>query len=427
MNWCGINQVLTHFSLLKKRGYILGKHLLWITQNYFPQRGGMAQSCDRIVTGLRRKGWSIDLVYLSSRWSETKVQTKRGGQDIRFPVGADLSHSLNELWCALPRFSNETYEGVIAFGGNLPVIAGPIFSAWIGAPLIVLIRGNDFDTAVFDPKRILTLERALLASSCAISVSHEKVPKIQSLWPTVRAEWVPNGIDLSTWSSIPSDFEQATQLRQSLQLEVYEEASERRKLLIGMFGHLKRKKGGELFLRALQSASLLDQVQLLIMGDLDPVMEETLSELEELKVHHLPFTERYELLPYYLACDFVALPSFYDGMPNVMLEAAALGIPLIASTAGGMGDVLIDGVHGFLFHPGHLEGCIKALLRAQNTSQKELNELKVACQTLVQEQLTVDLELSRYHDLLTDVITHHTRTSPAPLTLKESLNESKTH
>ena len=35
-----------------------------------------------------------------------------------------------------------------------------------------------------------------------------------------------------------------------------------------------------------------------------------------------------------------------------MLEAAALGVPLLASRAGGMADVLIDERHGFLFERG---------------------------------------------------------------------------
>ena len=48
----------------------------------------------------------------------------------------------------------------------------------------------------------------------------------------------------------------------------------------------------------------------------------------------------------------MAIPSFYDGLPNVLVEAAALGVPMVASRAGGMADVLEDGETAFLFDPG---------------------------------------------------------------------------
>ena len=69
----------------------------------------------------------------------------------------------------------------------------------------------------------------------------------------------------------------------------------------------------------------------------------------------LPFLDRFELLTVYAACDVVALPSFYDGLPNVALEAAALGIPLLASDAGGLADLVDDRI-GFPFAAGDAHG-----------------------------------------------------------------------
>ena len=36
---------------------------LWLTETYPPSRGGMAQSCDRIVRGLRRRGVLVDVLH----------------------------------------------------------------------------------------------------------------------------------------------------------------------------------------------------------------------------------------------------------------------------------------------------------------------------------------------------------------------------
>ena len=80
-------------------------------------------------------------------------------------------------------------------------------------------------------------------------------------------------------------------------------------------------------------------------------MEAWLAE-HELEHTALPFLDRYELLPWYAACDFIAIPSFYDGLPNVLVEAAALGVPLIASRVDGMADVLTDGETALPVRPG---------------------------------------------------------------------------
>ena len=133
--------------------------------------------------------------------------------------------------------------------------------------------------------------------------------------------------------------------------------------MLGLFGQLKAKKGGVFLLDALQRSGVADQFHLLLAGWMEPDMEAWLAGHE---IDHtvLPFLDRYELLPWYAACDWIAIPSFYDGLPNVLVEAAALGIPMVASRVDGMADVLSDGETAFLFAPGDEARCAWALQRA---------------------------------------------------------------
>jgi UDP-glucose:(heptosyl)LPS alpha-1,3-glucosyltransferase len=55
-----------------------------------------------------------------------------------------------------------------------------------------------------------------------------------------------------------------------------------------------------------------------------------------------------DTLPYYLAADFLVHPSYYDSCSLVLLEAAACGLPVIASLENGAAELLTDGVEGFL-------------------------------------------------------------------------------
>lgn len=57
-----------------------------------------------------------------------------------------------------------------------------------------------------------------------------------------------------------------------------------------------------------------------------------------------------------------ALPSYAEGMPMGLLEAMAAGMPVIASPVGGMPEVVVDGVTGFLAAPGDI-ATLERLLR----------------------------------------------------------------
>jgi glycogen synthase len=57
----------------------------------------------------------------------------------------------------------------------------------------------------------------------------------------------------------------------------------------------------------------------------------------------------------------VVLPSRYEPFGIVALEAAAAGAPLVASTAGGLAELVVDGVTGLSVTPGDVEGIAAAV------------------------------------------------------------------
>jgi glycosyltransferase involved in cell wall biosynthesis len=71
------------------------------------------------------------------------------------------------------------------------------------------------------------------------------------------------------------------------------------------------------------------------------------------RLHSAGYTERPQ--EYFAAADVCCLPSFREGFPTSMLEAAAAGVPAIGSRIYGITDAVVDGETGLLFEAGNVE------------------------------------------------------------------------
>ncbi|WP_433333190.1 glycosyltransferase family 4 protein [Spirillospora sp. CA-294931] len=359
--------------------------ILWLTEHYAPSQGGMAQSCDRIVRGLRGAGAEIDVAHLTRRDRPWGVAREQGGRLLAAPLGDDPENAMRRLLTVVGR---ESYTHVVAFGGTYAILAAPVLAAFLKAPLVTLLRGNDIDIGAFSMRRRGALADALRASGRVCLVARSQGPLVTALVPEARVTWVPNSVDTADWRILPSERERAREWRAA------NVAPERRTL--GLIGQLKNKKGVGFLLDALRASGHSEAFHLLLVGEVEESVREWLRERGESVPHsYLPFLERYELPSVYASCDLVALPSFYDGMPNVALEAAALGVPLLASDAGGLADVADDEI-GFTFPAGDAHACRAAIDRAARAGADELAALGAAGAARIRRDFTPAAETAGY-------------------------------
>jgi glycogen(starch) synthase len=362
--------------------------LLFLTENHPPDRGGMAESSDRIVRGLVRAGVSVDIVQFDRRSAAASYRATGSGSLTRVPPDADVPHALNLLWNQLQQTVDlRAITHVVAFGGSLPMIAAPVFAAWMERPLVTLLRGNELDLGLFDPRRRPILDDALRRSAAVCTVTTAQARKVAALHPEVRPHVVANGIDFDLWQATDGD-------RARAQLH-----SKPPRRVLGFFGHLKSKKGVPFFLDALLRSGLAERFHLLLIGDVDEQLQLMLQNVPSFEV--LPAVDRFALLPFYLACDLVVVPSHYDGFPNVVIEAMALGRPLLASAVGGVADLVADGEAGLLFPPGDLHACRRAIARAAQATDEELQRMGANAAALVRGRCDAREETRRYLEVLT--------------------------
>lgn len=103
------------------------------------------------------------------------------------------------------------------------------------------------------------------------------------------------------------------------------------------------------------------------------------------------------------AADAVLLPSRWEGLPLVLLEAMARARPIVASAVGGVADALEDGVSGTLVPPGDASALAQALEQLHRRADKAQRMARVAAQR-VRERYTWPAVVDEFEAVYDDVL-----------------------
>ena len=136
------------------------------------------------------------------------------------------------------------------------------------------------------------------------------------------------------------------------------------RFLIGAVGRLSDEKGFDLLIRSLgELAKMGEDVQLVILGEGGERanLEKLVAQLGLQDRVTLPGWQT-DVRGYFEAMDAFALSSHREGLPNVLLEAMALEVPVVATRVNGVPRLVQDGRNGFLVEPGNVEALTTALL-----------------------------------------------------------------
>ena len=226
------------------------------------------------------------------------------------------------------------------------------------------IKQEAFPFNIDDPQRE-TQEKLVSQESDALVVwsKHEKnfIASNYKVDPK-KIYIIPPGVDLELFKPID-------------QKEAREEINIQNDLKVILFvGRLERLKGLDTLLEAL---SMIDQekINLLVVGGLYNISEVTrlkklCNEFNLLeKVHFIGSINRTDLKYYYNSSDICVLPSYYESFGLSALEAAACGVPVVASKKGGLSSIVIDKKTGYLLQwrcPGPFVEKLEILLQSKD-------------------------------------------------------------
>ena len=178
--------------------------------------------------------------------------------------------------------------------------------------------------------RIILLSSGLLSTAEKLRVKHDKVAV------------VPSGIDSACFDRERRGIEErAAQLKAEWKIGSDD-------VVVGYAGRLVPAKGlTYLFSAIKQIEDKHPNIVLLVVGD-GAQRGELEALAEDLKVRTIFAGWQRDMLPFYALMDIFVLPSFFEGLPNVILEAMAMKMAVVATAVGGNPDVLANGENGFL-------------------------------------------------------------------------------
>ena len=172
-----------------------------------------------------------------------------------------------------------------------------------------------------------------------------------------------------------------------------------RKVVIGYIGRLKKEKGVACFTDAIPLiASQVPGIRYFIAGegDLLPKVLEAAGTRNDIEIRGwIPHTE----LPAYLNdLTILVLPSESEGLPTIILEAMACGTIVLATSVGGVADVITDGQTGFHLENNSPECIAESIVRILN--RPDLETISSRARDYIRKYYTFESAVRRYGQIL---------------------------
>lgn len=357
-------------------------------------RGGAEKQLVALALGLRDDRMVRPVVYCLSEVVEPHgPRLRREGVELRVVPARGLSPLAR-----LRLFRSTTRDDRIALLHAFllgPVVQSALISLGGGAPVFVASnRTGDLGRPVL--RRLL--ESWALNRARVVTVNSTAALRFTRRYYRIGREklrFIPNGIDPR-----PAGWPDRGTARSALDLPPDA------RVVLGLF-RLSPEKDLECFCDVAESVLRNDEQGICLVAGDGPLR----GWLEE-RAAASPMAPRMRVLgarddvPHLLAAaDLMLLTSRLEGMPNGVLEAMTAGLPVVATDAGGVPDLLEDGVSGFVRPVGDRQGLIDAcrgVLQRPDVARRVGAAARARADAQFSNKAMIDHYRELYRDLLTE-------------------------
>jgi len=351
---------------------------------------GAEQQAIQLAKGLRRRGWRVTMVALSGSGDRAAGELRASGVEF---ITLGMRKGLADLrgWVRLNRWLWREHPSVVH--AHLPQ------AAWLGrwsrafAPVRALIdtvhtsstgrmgRRLGYFLSRWWPDQVTAVSRAAARSHVGARLVSEK-----------KLTVVPNGIDVDAWRPDP---EVRAKVRRAMGLTD--------DFLWLAVGRLEAVKDYPTLLTAL--TFMPQRARLVILGE-GPLR----AELEQMaakhglagRVHFLGFQA--DVRGWMQAADGFVLTSRYEGLPMVLLEAGACGLPCAATAVAGTREVVINGETGWLACAEGADAMAAVMSRMMRMPEAERLAMGERARQSVMERFSMERVLDRWERLYAELL-----------------------
>ena len=357
----------------------------------------MIQACDhKLVSFTWISPYVIDQpcekewVYLDARRIGSQP---RGAMFIdRVAFGVDVARYLIR--------NRNTYDIVYCPLAYSPTDVVAVAARCINKPLVVRVARGELSANRYSGR----LRRWLLPrlADALVVLNRNLLTDLKDSVYHSKTHWHPNGVNTEIFH--PPTPDQRVAARQRWQIPEGEKA-------ILFVGSIVSRKGVDTLvsaytdvLRSYQACGLYLAGPLRASEGAEELQAEFVHELQatirqqELgaKVHFLDYVSNVPQLMH--AVDVFVLPSLLEGMPNVLLEAMASGLPCVASDIPGVQEVITNGENGRLFQPGDAESLAQQLIWLLSTPE-ESQRLGCMARYTIDKDFSIRKTFQNYQDI----------------------------
>lgn len=376
-------------------------HILFVAKQYFGNpdlvrlSARLARKKHRIsvVTSFRTSDEQIRLSGVDIYEAPPLIRLHSLGYPLSFPIsqlyrivrgkGVEIVHALSD-------FSTHTVSAALVSAiANVPFVYAIQGVGWETNYLIVDALMKLYESSIErliakKADRVILLSERLLSRARKIGVKENKTVII------------PSGVDCNYFDSESQEMrEKSASLRGKMGLG--------EKIVVGYVGRLVSGKGLQDLISAIkQIKSARSNLVLLFVGE-GPERTSLEETAKEAGIEAVFAGWQNEVLPYYSVMDIFVLPSLFEGLPNVLLEAMAMGKPVVATDVGANADLVENGVNGFLVstrNPEQMASVLKKLVEDSNLRSRfgEIGREKVV------GSFSLDKSVERVESLYNEIV-----------------------
>lgn len=235
-------------------------------------------------------------------------------------------------------------------------------------PHIIWGQGSDINNR-FEQ---IFLKVVLKNADAVIALTVDMKRKFESIFPR-KVFIIPNGVEIEFFNNISRE-----NARLSLKIKKYEK-------IILCVANLRPVKGIKFLIRAMEQITKeIPEAKLLLIGEgQDKIRLVRLVNLLGLQ-NSIIFIGKvpHGKIPLFMAAsDVFVLPSLSEGQPLTILEAMASGLPIVATSVGGIPYTIINGVNGYLVEPANSTQLAEKIINVLKNDilREKIRESNIKC------------------------------------------------